>query len=250
MPLKYNKNELIKILKSFGKEHISKSDVDNSKYPSSSIFTKYFGSWSEAVKSAGLKTGIITGRPQNPPIVISEKCLEIINGELLGDGTISFDRANACFSHSTANLNYGRYLYDKLKSEVPLLKPEILKERNNSKKQFRTRTTTNKSWTKIRKIWYKDKKIVPNIELTKETCLHWYLGDGYFESCCKISTCGFSYEENCYLAKMLNELGIETFVKEKGKYYILKMSKEGSNNFLNWIGDCPVEGYEHRWGRK
>lgn len=101
---KYNKSELVNILKNLNKQNISINEIDkNINVPSSSTFKRYFGSWSNALKCAGLNTGIITGRPQDEEIIINDKVLEIINGELLGDGCLSLSgsyKTNANFQHS------------------------------------------------------------------------------------------------------------------------------------------------------
>jgi hypothetical protein len=259
---KFQKQQLIECLKNFSirsqTDSISKKDIDDDlTCPSSSTFKRYFGSWGEALRLAGLKTGKITGRPSDPPIVVSNGVLEVINGELLGDGSLYLTgtfKSNACFSHSTSKVSYGQYLYNKLSEmEVPLLKPDYLPARNNGKPQFRTRTSANQFWTNLRNQWYteNEKKVIPiSLELTKEVCLHWYLGDGYFEQgTSKISTCGFNKEENERLSSMLNQIGFKTGVnKRSGGYYIIRFSKNSYRDFLSWIGPCPVTGYEHRWG--
>jgi len=247
--MKYTKEELINYLRSFSLDNISQSYIDKLNGPSSSTYKRHFGSWRNAINCAGIDVGKISGRPQDKPIIISKRCIEIINGELLGDGCLYLSgqyKSNACFSHSTANFHYGRYLYNKL--DIPV-KCFILKERNGGKKQFRTRTTSNISWTEIYNKWYiNGTKIVPEFNLTKETALHWYLGDGYFENKVKISTCGFSFEDNNKLCIMLKNLGFKVNVKKRsGDYYILVFD---NLDFLDWIGDCPVIGYEHRWGKK
>jgi len=256
---KYTKKELARHLIDFskqsGKTNVSKKDIDNAPLtPSSATYKRYFGSWNKAIQFVDLKMGLITGRPQNKELTINDKAIEVINGELLGDGCISFpNTSNTCFSHSTANIEYGKYLYNKLNIlEVKLLNQEFLPSRNGGKPQFRTRSTTNIMWTKLHHKWYTNRrKIIPSdLILTKEVCLHWYLGDGYFENgTCKISTCGFSYEENKRLAHMLTVLGFKTTInKRSGGYHVIRLSKYSFQCFLDWIGRCPFSGYEHRWG--
>jgi hypothetical protein len=257
----FTKQQLISYLVNFSIKNnvinISKNSIDNDKsYPSSTTFKRYFGSWKNALKNAGLGTGIITGRPSDPKINITDRALEVIIGELLGDGCLVLTgshKSNACFSHSTANIYYGQYLYNKLiRDNVPLLKKEYLPPRNNGKPQFRTRTVTNQYWTSLYHKWYKSNtKIVPyDIKLTKEVCLHWFLGDGYFEQgTIKISTCGFNKEEVLMLSNLLSKEGFKSNInKRSGGFYIIRFSRCSYRDFLYWIGDCPVIGYEHRWG--
>lgn len=63
-PKKHTKESLIKALQSLGKTHVSKKDVD--KNPSvdfgSMTIIRYFGSWNQGLREAGLKPGIRTGR--------------------------------------------------------------------------------------------------------------------------------------------------------------------------------------------
>lgn len=60
---KYTEGQLIEILRSLNKKNISKIDLDsNPDLPGSMTIIRYFGSWSRALKIAGLQPGIKTGR--------------------------------------------------------------------------------------------------------------------------------------------------------------------------------------------
>lgn len=251
----YSKEKLITYLKSLNKQYVSQSYIDSCpNTPCSSTFKRYFGSWKSALISAGLNTGIITGRPQDEEIIIPNNAMEIIEGELLGDGCMSLTgsyKSNACFSHSTANIEYGKYLYNKLNLlGVKLLSPEILPPRNKGRAQFRTRTTSNVAWTNLYHKWYiNSKKTIPlDLILNKERCLHWYLGDGHFsKSGIIIYTCGFKKHEVIFLSNQLSNFG--AYCKKNKKYYIIYIPKKYKKMFLEYIGSCPVDGYEHRWGQ-
>jgi len=60
---KYNRDEIADIMRSAGKEHLAKKDVDALPNLSSSTVIREFGSWSSALRYAGLQEGIKTGRP-------------------------------------------------------------------------------------------------------------------------------------------------------------------------------------------
>lgn len=61
--IEYTREKLIYILKSIGKENLSKRYLDeNDRFPSSMTFVRKFGSWSSALEEAGIKQGIRTGR--------------------------------------------------------------------------------------------------------------------------------------------------------------------------------------------
>jgi LAGLIDADG DNA endonuclease family/Homing endonuclease associated repeat len=245
-------NALLALAAKKGTAHISKADADTDPdTPASATFKRYFGSWTAALDAAGLESGIITGRPQNLPVDVSKEAIEIIEGELLGDGSME-QHSNACFSHSTANFNYAKLLHGKLETTgLPLRPLEPVPARNGGKPQLRTRTSCNISFTTLRQRWYPyGKKIVPSdLHLTKTMCLHWYLGDGYVEQhTVKFSTCGFTETEVVRLAALLTTLGFKASKNRRsGGHFVVRMSKEAAPRFLQWIGPCPAHGYEHKW---
>jgi len=253
---KFTKEQLVSKLIALSEKkntrHISKADADaDPDTPGSATFKRYFGNWTVALHAAGLEPGIITGRPQDPPIEISDEAMEIIEGELLGDGWIE-QHSTACFAHTTANFNYARLLHAKLKAaNVPLRELESIPARNGGRPQLRTRSSCNVTFSALRRRWYPDGvKIVPaDLRLTRTMCLHWYLGDGYVEQgTVKFSTCGFAAEEVNLLAAALTTLGFKSALNRRsGGHFVIRMAKSAAPRFLEWIGPCPTRGYEHKW---
>jgi len=251
---KFTQKELVEKLLAFsdkvGSRNLSKSMIDKDPdMPGSVTFKRYFGSWSKALSAAKLEAGIITGRPHDPPILLSKKALDIIEGELLGDGSIE---QSGCFAHSTANWFYSDFLRQSLYNcGVPLKNEEFLPARNKGKPQKRVRSSSNITFGELRKLWYPQSiKVIPaNIFLNRTRCLHWYLGDGYIEqNTVKFSTCGFTKGEVEKLARLLTELGFRSARNNhSGGYNIIRMSRLVAPAFLEWIGPCPVSGYEHKW---
>jgi hypothetical protein len=176
-----------------------------------------------------------------------------MEGELLGDGGLESGTSsgNPCFAHSTANFHYSIYLEKSLANCGLYTSFELLPPRNGGKPQRRIRTQHNQSFRSMLANWYpQGTKIVPNnLVLTRTKCLHWYLGDGYIEGKnVKISTCGFMWDEVRRLSIMMKALGFGTSVdRHSGGYPVLRFLTIDSRAFLNWIGSCPAQGYEHRW---
>jgi hypothetical protein len=257
-----DKDKLIDALRQLAKrlntENISKSMMDADRdTPCSSSYKRVFGSWGNAISLAGLKTGKITGRPWDPPIFVSDRAVEIIEGELLGDGSLEATptSGNSGFVHSTANFHYSIYLEQALlKSDISVSSETLPPRKINGKMQRRIRTPSNQSFRQMLLDWYPlGIKIVPEkLILTKTKCLHWYLGDGYVGGKnSRFSTCGFTWGEVHRLAEMLGKLGFKTSVdRHSGGYPVLRLLTAASRDFLDWIGPCPVIGYEHRWNLK
>ena len=257
---KFTCDYLIQKLKEFAEKedtvHISKQMVDRTaNMPGSATFSRYFGSWSNALASAQLKTGTITGRPQDPPITLNENALDVIVGELLGDGSLDASpTVNACFAHSTTNWNYSDFVRQALCACGIPLSEEFLPARNNGKPQKRTRSASNITFGELRRTWYpQGTKIVPvDLFLNRTRCLHWYLGDGYIDQdTVMFSTCGFTEGEVERLAVLLTSLGFKSTRNKRSRgYHIVRISRTDAHGFLDWIGPCPVIGYEHKWNLK
>ena len=245
---------LQKLSKKLNTNNISKSMIDADRNTLSSItYRRVFGSWGRACELAGLKTGKITGRPWDEAISLSNSALEIFDGELLGDGSLEQTptSGNPGFIHSTTNFYYSIYLEQKLLEAGINVSVELLPSRNNGKPQRRIRTQYNQALRPLLSCWYPNGiKIIPgNLELNKTKCMHWFLGDGYIEGKnVKFSTCSFSWDEVYKLGEMIKMLGFETAVgSHSGGYPILRILPKNSQEFLNWLGPCPVIGYEHKW---
>jgi hypothetical protein len=113
--------------------------------------------------------------------------------------------------------------------------------------------------------WYKNgkKKIPQDIKISKLSLLLWYLGDGslatykaklknkiYIIQWIRFSTQGFSKEENEFLAKKLKSLGFEAKVSYTSKaknQTIIGIYSDNVKKFLDYIGKCPVESLKYRW---
>lgn len=248
--MKFSKEKLIYYLKSLNREHVSQSYVDSlPNIPCSSTYKRVFGSWSNALCAAGLKGGLITGRPVDPPIMLTKRACDIIYGELLGDGSLTSYSSNSLFEHSTANFSYSNLLFSELKSEGLLLNQTLVPSRNGSNEQLKIRTVSNITFSKMRKEWYHKIKIIPEwLELNKIIARHWYYGDGYIDNNrVYLSTCGFTKDQNIFLSELLNKIGFFSEVlKRSGGYYIIRLKKRSDRDFLHWIGP-PINGYYHRW---
>jgi hypothetical protein len=97
------------------------------------------------------------------------------------------------------------------------------------------------------------RKILPNIILTKTILKNWYIGDGSSSKQSgtlnhKATICCKHYNENIY--NQLDSLfGIKCykFKTKTGYCHHYHFNNLALKKLLDYIGDCPVEGYKYKW---
>lgn len=127
--------------------------------------------------------------------ILSNDHQSIIDGLLLGDGTIEFrgEMQTSRLSFATIHKEYAKHVIESLPfqfSDTALIprpgKINYIKQPNgkicvaHGKEYFEPRTKADLCFNPLRKLWYPEKiKIVPeSIKLTPLAVLHWFYGDG------------------------------------------------------------------------
>lgn len=95
-------------------------------------------------------------------------------------------------------------------------------------------------------------KTLPNIDLTPIILRNWYIGDGSSSNQGKSGNhrgfigCKF---ENPYITNQLKNLFGDNFklYKLNNGMYQYYFTNEGLKQLLEYIGDCPIEGYKYKW---
>lgn len=198
---------------------------------------------------------------------ISSSLMEVLIGELLGDGCIHYRTMNNANVSNNARFVYGsskqehvEYLRDLIIKEIPCSRIKIY-NRKCSISKYGTITTahlfstisTKELYNLYKKYYPKGKKIVPkDLILTPTIVKHWYIGDGSLikQTNCNsyyatIATMGFPYEDCLFLVGLLKStLNIETWLNKRNIIYIPDKS---ISKFLIYIGDCPVDCYKYKW---
>ena len=187
---------------------------------------------------------------------LSSKALEWINGELLGDGCLSSrSKYSALFIYGSKHYEYIDYVSDTLKAfgieQAGKIHKKIQKQYGNISYDYASKCYPELK--SIRDKWYPNgKKIVPkDIELTPLTLRQHYIGDG---SLCKskkwnssiiLCTNGFSISDVEWLVEQLNNLGFKA--TRQPARNIIYISSYSTQDFLNYIGECPVNCYNYKW---
>jgi len=196
---------------------------------------------------------------------LSQEAIEWINGELLGDGSIqSISPYSAYFAYSSKHLEYIKYVKDTLKSfginGGNIIKRYHTKEKTGFAKQdyysYFYRSYCYVELFSFRKKWYPNGiKIIPkDLILTPLTLRQHYIGDG---SLCHpkngrpyawLYTNGFSITDVEWLVNQLNKIGFRT--TRQPAVNSIRIFAISIEDFLDYIGDCPIQCYRYKWNLK
>jgi LAGLIDADG DNA endonuclease family len=190
---------------------------------------------------------------------ITEDLLQILDGELLGDGCIPKSHtASAQFCYATPRSLYLEWLAKLLERHgLPgRISGPFAKSVGQPCYQY-----TSKWYPELadlRQRWYPHgTKIVPHdLILTPTVCRHWYIGDGsikqpphhpYIVMC----THGFTHEDVEFLVSLLEPIAPGARVgKPVHAGPPLWLGKKAALAFLEYIGECPEpirEVYGYKW---
>jgi len=184
---------------------------------------------------------------------LSQEAIEWINGELLGDGHLRPHSVSSQFTYSSKHLEYIQYISDTLSSfgikQCGRIRKIYLRKSNSYSHRYSSLRYVELSSTQ--KKWYPEgKKIIPrDIRFTPLTLRQWYIGDGYLRSSGERSriflyTNGFTVLDVEWLIKQLIKL---EFKSTRTNQNVIHVSRYSTKEFLNYIGNCPVECYKYKW---
>lgn len=204
-------------------------------------------------------------------VPLSNILIEILNGEMLGDGGLIIYKNQASFRESFGfdKKEWAEYLFNLFVNNNICIVGNTIYKRNPSGK------SPNFSWSfetcniielgNLHKTWYtknndynlklgqgfknrKYLKIIPtNLNLTPKSLLHWYVGDGtvYSSGGCMIHTEGFNWKEVEFLRyKLKQEFNIFTSHNKKNTIYLPTIERA---KLLEIVGKCPVKCYNYKW---
>ena len=185
-----------------------------------------------------------------------------LNGELLGDGClVSYSKYSASFAYTSKYLEYIQYVSNTLKSFGIMQSAEIreaIGKQGNVYYQYHS--LNYPELLKIKEIFYiNNKKIIPkNIDFTPLTLRQWYIGDGGLvyrmsknnkpQLNIVLYTYGFTKEEVKNAIKKLTNIGFGA--TQQLSRNIIGISRKSTKDFLEFIGECPVQCYQYKWGIK
>ena len=198
---------------------------------------------------------------KNKHIKLTDIQKEIVNGALLGDGSIIINKnnfSNGYFSYGSMSFEHVNYVYEYMKTYC---KSEIVRKTNN---MYEFRTKKYELFAEIWKLWYKNEKdktykyYIPDIKLTPLTCLIWYLGDGGMRIRRQnrnfpyqtLSLATNNFKKECIediLISQLKQFNARIESTVKNNQYIVTIPRRNIKDFLDYIGECPFEDYKYKW---
>lgn len=221
------------------------------------------------LKPKSMSDCVESGKKKN--VLLTNEFIEILNGEMLGDGGLIRYKNQGSFRESFGfdKMEWAKYLFTYFKNIGISIVGDKIYQRCPSGKSL------NISWNletnniielgDFHKKWYikninynidsgqrfgnrKYIKTIPkDLVLTKNCLLHWYIGDGtvYNNRGCMIHTEGFYYDEVEFLRyRLLIDFNILSSHSKKNTIYIPFRERV---KFLEIIGECPVECYKYKW---
>lgn len=198
----------------------------------------------------------------------SKKQLEVLQGCLLGDGCLNIHKCgkNAKFSYTSKSKEMVEYVYQYFKNLISsegIKYLEIYDKRTKKNySRYSIRTIAHPIFTEIYYKWYIDgvKHIPKDLVLTPTVCLFWYLGDGSLNN--NGNTANLNFATHCFnkeeiesiLIKQLKEYHpvlLKAGISKNGEtQYRLYIHREYIQEFLDYIGSCPVNYYGYKWDLK
>ena len=171
---------------------------------------------------------------------------------------------NACFTYASEFINVSTYVANYLSSfGGKVYERDILDHRTGKiYHQTQYKSYTNPLITKEYHRWYKHhiKHVPTDLKLTPLVCLIWYLGDGCLvhhnnsnQQHIKLATHCFTKEEQervlipqlqNFEAKLV-KAGVKKSTNET--QYAIIIPRRHIQNFLNYIGECPLIEYRYKW---
>lgn len=187
---------------------------------------------------------------------LTQKALEWINGELLGDGNLSSTSIySAKFAYSSKYPEYIEYVRDTLDEfgieQVGKIYKMYHKDYGNYSYRYCSRAYIE--LLPIYKQWYPEgEKIVPkDIKLTPLTVRQWHIGDGCLmhrerrKPFIILCTNGFLVSDVKWLIGQFKKLNFLTKIQPSTN--VIRVTSYSTKEFLNFIGKCPVKCYQYKW---
>lgn len=191
-------------------------------------------------------------------IPISQQLSEMIDGWLLGDGSLHFTGVQAYFSFVSKHEEYIEYVFKQFDKENINCRKYHNIDKKYKTSHYRLMTSSTIQMANFYHKWYLDgKKIVPSdLQLSNNAIKNWIMDDGTLDKKMghmRLCTCAFTITECEILSNKLNNF-IEdvngTWVIEKNKNPRIYVPKKTYNKLKQKIGNCNVSCFKYKFDQQ
>lgn len=187
---------------------------------------------------------------------ISKKTSDMIDGWLLGDGSIIYSGTKqAYFQHVSIHKEYIEYVKNIFEQDGIKCNFCRLFSKNSQSYYWKLYTCRTIQLKRMYDKWYKDRiKIVPkDIIITPELLKCWIMDDGSVDKrdgILSLHTNAFKKEECQDLVEKIKKFlgdGKISIIMCKGKYPRINISRITTNKLFNIIGKCELDCFSYKW---
>lgn len=201
-------------------------------------------------------------------IPMTNRMYETLRGAVLGDGSLLIGRhgINAYFSYTSKSFQHIHYVVKDFLNYGPGIRSNDIYDERTHKiyHKYQFTTVVSPTFTEEYYKWYIDrvKHIPEDLVLTPQLCKVWYLGDGCLRNM-KNNVQDIVLCTNCFEKNEIEEILLPQLKQFDAKLYYVAKLKNGKDSyaieigkklrvadFLDYIGDCPVDDYRHKWNIK
>lgn len=195
--------------------------------------------------------------PEDPDI--DDNFLSVIDGEMLGDGTIQMmeNSSGAFFKYGVKYESHRDWVISKFRDAGFKVTSSGEYEYDHGESSFWFQTRSYESLAEQRERWYDGpgaKEVPKDVTVDATSLLHWFVGDGGINQRDRngyLHTMGFSEDGVDLLADRLSNLGIDVTKREHSRGgYQLFISKASMRDLYDVVGPVPdqISGcYDHKW---
>lgn len=181
---------------------------------------------------------------------------DLVAGHLLGDGHL--DKRYGTFFLTSIHKEYAEWCQSIINIEAKKTHSIYVRPATSrGRVSYRAHLGCKEFLWPIKKKWYKnDRKVVPkDLRLNPAIIQRWYMDDGnlYVSKkhrirCITLSTDGFDLDDVLFLQSELIRFGLKTGLKNtRNRYKIAIYGKLPCKEFLDLIGQPPVECFKYKW---
>lgn len=187
---------------------------------------------------------------------VSDSLLSMINGWLLGDGSLE-GHNQACFRLVSKHEEYIDFAISKFKKEAFYCNKYKTYIHKTKKYYWRLTSCSTYQFKSLKEKWYPEgRKIVPkDLSLSGDLIKCWIMDDGTLskvDGSMVLCTHGFTKKDCEFLTAKINEfIGFDCAkINKDGKYYKIRIGRVGTNRLFDIIGECMVDCFNYKWERK